>query len=246
MKIFLILLSFSLISPVFSFTLSSGKQQPTLIELYTSEGCSSCPPADKWLKKFKNNKGLWTKVIPLAFHVDYWDYLGWKDKLALPLNSTRQHAFAAQDLATATYTPEVLQNGQEWRSWRRFFSFIKKPQPSKGTLTLDIQQDIKLFYSNKSHSSLIFHFAILGFDIKHQILAGENKNKTLTHDFVVLTHQKKTTHNNQVTLDYPIKLKVKAKRYAVVAWLENNKKQQPLQAVGAWLETDMVEKLIFF
>jgi len=57
-------------------TFNSSTQQVNLIELYTSEGCSSCPPADKWLNSLKEQQGLWTEFIPLAFHVDYWDYIG--------------------------------------------------------------------------------------------------------------------------------------------------------------------------
>src|SRR5213592_2728274 len=60
---------------------SSGKQT-ALIELYTSEGCSSCPPAETWLSRLKESPGLWKDFVPLAFHVDYWDYLGWGDPWA--------------------------------------------------------------------------------------------------------------------------------------------------------------------
>ena len=62
--------------------LNSGVEQVTLLELYTSQGCSSCPPAERWLNSYVDSDELWTKTVPLAFHVDYWDYLGWKDSLA--------------------------------------------------------------------------------------------------------------------------------------------------------------------
>ena len=60
----------------------SGPTRAHLIELFTSEGCSSCPPAESWLSKLKNEPGLWKNFVPLAFHVDYWDHLGWKDPFA--------------------------------------------------------------------------------------------------------------------------------------------------------------------
>ena len=63
-----------------SLTLSSQEQRTTLIELYTSEGCSSCPPADRWLSRLKDDPRLWKQIVPLAFHVDYWNYLGWRDR----------------------------------------------------------------------------------------------------------------------------------------------------------------------
>jgi len=60
----------------------TGPQKTHLIELFTSQGCSSCPPAEAWLSKLKNEPGLWKNFVPLAFHVDYWDRLGWRDPFA--------------------------------------------------------------------------------------------------------------------------------------------------------------------
>ncbi len=60
----------------------SSTRQTALLELYTSEGCSSCPPAEAWLSKLKTEPGLWSEFVPVAFHVDYWNNLGWRDKLS--------------------------------------------------------------------------------------------------------------------------------------------------------------------
>ena len=65
-------------------TFESGETQSTLIELFTSEGCSSCPSAEKWLSALKSNQDLWKKIVPVAFHVDYWDHFGWRDRFAKP------------------------------------------------------------------------------------------------------------------------------------------------------------------
>jgi len=83
-KLFTLIFTASISQYTLAETLSfnSGESQNTLIELYTSEGCSSCPPADKFLSDYVKSKDLWTQYIPLAFHVDYWDYLGWKDVFA--------------------------------------------------------------------------------------------------------------------------------------------------------------------
>ena len=62
--------------------LSSGETQVALIELFTSEGCSSCPPADRWLSQLKTDPNLWQEFTPIGFHVDYWDYIGWSDEFA--------------------------------------------------------------------------------------------------------------------------------------------------------------------
>ena len=68
----------------------SGNERNQLIELYTSEGCSSCPPADRWLAQFVDHPKLWQQIIPIAFHVDYWNYLGWHDRFSLKQHSRRQ------------------------------------------------------------------------------------------------------------------------------------------------------------
>src|SRR5579859_7181132 len=72
----------------------SRTQQTALLELYTSEGCSSCPPAEAWLSRLKGSPVLWKDFVPVAFHVDYWDYLGWRDKLGARQFSERQRAYA--------------------------------------------------------------------------------------------------------------------------------------------------------
>ena len=71
---------------------TSGVSVPTVVELYTSEGCNSCPPADKWLSTIKDQPG----VVSLAFHVDYWDRLGWKDRFADPAYTQRQNEVSAR------------------------------------------------------------------------------------------------------------------------------------------------------
>src|SRR5213083_577539 len=95
---------------------SSGKQT-ALIELYTSEGCSSCPPAETWLSRLKESPGLWKDFVPVAFHVDYWDYLGWRDPWAAKEFSDRQRAYARSWRGGAVYTPGFVLNGKEWRDW---------------------------------------------------------------------------------------------------------------------------------
>ncbi|MBV8466202.1 MAG: DUF1223 domain-containing protein, partial [Burkholderiales bacterium] len=70
---------------------SSGPRQTALIELYTSEGCSSCPPVDRWLSGLPAAGFGPQQVVALAFHVDYWDYLGWRDGFASATNTARQH-----------------------------------------------------------------------------------------------------------------------------------------------------------
>src|SRR5262245_2566606 len=100
-----------------TLTFRSDEKQTTLLELYTSEGCSSCPSAESWLGRLKTDQTLWKAVVPVAFHVDYWDYLGWRDPWAAKSFSERQRSYAAAWSAASVYTPGFVLNGKEWRAW---------------------------------------------------------------------------------------------------------------------------------
>lgn len=85
-----------------------AQQQPVVVELYTSQGCSSCPPADAMFSELKDRED----VIAIALHVDYWDYIGWKDEFGNPAHAERQRAYAAKAGRRSIYTPEMVVNGQ--------------------------------------------------------------------------------------------------------------------------------------
>ena len=80
-----------------------------VVELFTSQGCSSCPPADALLAELTRQEG----VLPLALHVDYWDYIGWKDDFARPEHTERQKAYAAAVGARSIYTPQMVVGGKD-------------------------------------------------------------------------------------------------------------------------------------
>ena len=96
----------------------SGASTVALVELYTSEGCDSCPPADRWLAgAFRGNADT-ARAIPLAFHVDYWDRLGWKDRFASAAFTERQYAAMRANHTGFVYTPQVLVQGRDFSGWR--------------------------------------------------------------------------------------------------------------------------------
>ena len=95
-------------------TVHSGPTTNVLVELYTSEGCDSCPPADRWLQALGGGGTAAGRIIPVAFHVDYWDYLGWKDRFASPRYSERQRALASAAKSTRVYTPQVVVAGRDF------------------------------------------------------------------------------------------------------------------------------------
>ena len=116
----------------------SGAQSIPLLELYTSEGCSSCPPADQWISSIKQTK---SEVTPLAFHVDYWDYIGWKDQFSKAEYSDRQRKTAAVSGAGFVYTPQFVFNGRDFKGWdnNRLSKAINQTQQlaARANLTLD-------------------------------------------------------------------------------------------------------------
>jgi len=115
----LLIFSGSTISVAAECSAKSGTQSTPLLELYTSEGCSSCPPADKWMSSIAGSGFTADKVVPLAFHVDYWDYIGWKDRFGKAEYSNRQRQAAKHDFAAFVYTPQVMLNGTDFRDWQQ-------------------------------------------------------------------------------------------------------------------------------
>ena len=220
---------------------SSTEQQIGLLELYTSEGCSSCPPADRWLSSLLQNEGLWQHFIPIALHVDYWDYIGWKDRFASHRYSARQRQYARQAAVPTVYTPGFVYNGAEWRQWRagRSPDFSTHNTPGILQLKLDGQKAELIFAATQTTpQALHANLALLGFDLHTVVTAGENRGKQLAQNFVVLgiNQARMTGENNLYSghLDLPVSAMV-APRYAAVAWVNELNRQGPLQAVGGWL-----------
>lgn len=221
----------------------SSERQTTLLELYTSEGCSSCPPAEAWLSKLKNNAGLWSEFVPVAFHVDYWNGLGWRDKLSDPEFTERQHNYARDWSADEIYTPEFVLNGKEWRNW---FGFRDAPSPSKNNIgTLQVSSaDGKHWQANfvpvdKEKADYEVTAALLVSDLGSEVTAGENSGRHLKHDFAALSlitrplADKGDGFQGTFTIDdHP---KGITGQLALAIWVTHSGQLQPLQATGGWL-----------
>ena len=155
--------------------------EPVVVELYTSEGCSSCPPADRWLSTLKGRDG----VFPLAFHVDYWDRLGWTDRFASPAWTRRQYDAAARRRSAAVYTPQVLVNGAEHRRWP---ALPTASAPS--VVALSLQRDGETYRARVNRlpgapARLAGYWAVTEDAHVTRVRAGENGGATLHHDAVV-------------------------------------------------------------
>lgn len=173
-------------------SVSSESNRVALLELYTSEGCSSCPPADRWLSSLAATGIGNERVVPLALHVDYWDYIGWRDRFAQPAFSERQRQMAS----TVVYTPQVMLNGRDFRAWRNPGRFARElaainNSAAQATIRLTLKQtqpytlDVSAAAQNMQEGNHAFFLALYENNLTSIVKRGENAGATLHHDFVV-------------------------------------------------------------
>ncbi|MGI9203153.1 MAG: DUF1223 domain-containing protein [Woeseiaceae bacterium] len=237
---FLVFASTSIADGYGTMQLDSGERQVALIELYTSEGCSSCPPADRWLSELKSDTRLWADFVPVALHVDYWNYIGWTDRFSKSSYSDRQRAYVRNGNARASYTPGFFNNGKEWRGW---FSgnALTTSSPSVGNLILGLDgNSIAVRFNSLAdfNDELIVNIAILGMQLESDVRAGENNGRKLQHDFVVLNIQSYDMHDSvggYKTIATVDDVQTEAEQLALVAWISTNNDQASIQAVGGYL-----------
>jgi len=165
-----------------------------LVELYTSEGCSSCPPAERWLST--NFAPEASHATALAFHVDYWDRLGWRDRFAQPAFAERQYAAMRANRGTFVFTPQVLLQGRDHPGWRGAdaaaalaaagrrapgATIAVAAEPDGDSVAL--QATVRLT-AQAAHGTVL---AIVYVDsgLASEVTAGENRGERLRHDHVV-------------------------------------------------------------
>ncbi len=178
---------------------ASGTTITPVVELYTSEGCSSCPPADKWLSTLKGKATASSSTNPAviqAFHVNYWDYIGWPDRFATAAHTNRQRQIAAWNRQNGIYTPQMVLNGSDWRGWGGIGPFNSTVPATKTTATssINLQQtgvdQFEATVSPTASSSGVAqtwsaYWTITEHGHVTKVKAGENSGETLLHDFVV-------------------------------------------------------------
>jgi hypothetical protein len=165
--------------------MSGGERHP-LLELYTSEGCSSCPPVEAWVSANKTQL-LAHGFVPLAFHVDYWDQLGWPDRFAQARFTSRQEDVARRD-GGHLYTPELTLDGHELRRERLLERLAEAPRPARAKLTLEVTGHAPLrVVARATETAVPVRVSVAVFEngISVDVRRGENAGRTLGHDFVV-------------------------------------------------------------
>ena len=224
------------------FTAQAGEvvleSKPTrthLIELYTSEGCSSCLTAEAWMTSLKTEARLWQDFVPVAFHVDYWDHLGWRDPFAAKRWTERQTDYSLLWKTESVYTPAFALDGKEWHQ-----GALSAATEPAGVLKVVLNGDrLNATFKPATGGAHRYdlHVAQLGFSMTADVTAGENNGRKLSHDFVVLGLTTETMKNGtkELKLTAPSLKSNADPRTALAVWVSEAGKLEPLQAVGGWL-----------
>ena len=224
---------------------SSGPVTAALVELYTSEGCSSCPPADKQLSDLRHTLGAGVQAIPLALHVNYWDAIGWRDPYAQAAFGERHSDLVHANGHQTVYTPHFFINGaeqsQDPEAWRRTAQILNA-QPAQASLALDVVAtstgtlhvvaDAKTAPDGKA----VFYLALSQNGLASHVTRGENRGSHLTHDHVVrdwigpLALDQGTLHTEH---ELPLPAGADPAALEVVAFVSDGANGKVLQAVQA-------------
>ena len=230
----------------------TGAHTVALVELFTSEGCSSCPPADRWISGFVNHPQF-ERFVPLAFHVNYWDDLGWKDRFADQRYTERQRALAKAAGAKMVYTPQVTLQGRDadWRNESAFARRIEAINAKPNGANLQLRPKA---YANGNIGAFVeanlvpplkpdevaLIVALTQDGLSSKVTAGENSGETLRHNFVVrdlkvlpdLRSGGLDSRILQGLYDFKPKPDYEVGKMRVVAFLQNVKTGEIVQAIS--------------
>lgn len=226
---------------------SSGPNTVALLELYTSEGCDSCPPADRWLNELSRRGNGEVQAVGLALHVDYWDHLGWKDPYARAAFAARQREQVKLGGGTVSYTPQVMLNGRDYRRWSHAGTLagdlravnasaararIALALKQGGQSTAEVQASATVHDAALSpHAAL--YVALYEDGLSTNVTAGENRGVTLRHDRVVREwFGPLALQGGQIELRRALMLPVRAKVSGAVAFVQHRRTGEVLQALG--------------
>ena len=222
--------------------IQSGPRRVDLIELYTSEGCSSCPPAERWLSGLESSPQLWKSVVPVSFHVNYWDNLGWKDRFAEKLFTERQYTYANIWKTDSVYTPCFVYNGAQWTPSNAFNGSDTSPGKLIATFASPRHLNVSFFPIPRVKTEMDVWASLTVSEIGSEVTRGENAGKKLMHDFVVRELVCTGLLNNadgsySASLDFSENSTRQNGRQAVAIWITPHRSLQTvIQACGAWVE----------
>lgn len=174
-------------------TLPALAQQPVVIELFTSEGCSSCPPADALITTLSHKRNSDTAMlILLVEHVEYWNDGGWTDRFSGPAYTQRQYDYVKELHLATPYTPQIVIDGHLQASGnnpraieQKILEAARTPKPATVTLRLVSPDKFQVAVADAANSKLQVLFAVTEDDLTTNVRGGENGGRTLKHSAVV-------------------------------------------------------------
>ena len=225
----------------------SGPETTALVELYTSEGCDSCPPADRWLSTSFKPGATGAKAIALAFHVDYWDRLGWKDRFATAAYTERQYDVTRTGGARFAYTPQVVIQGKDFSDWRgkgapAALAAINA-RPARASVSVDAAAQpggiavhaVAGVPSPADRKDAVLLLALTEDSLVSDVKAGENAGVRLTHDHVVRALRAGPAVGAGGTAEFDAVLPLPAEAgtaTTVAAFVQNTRTGEVLQAIA--------------
>jgi hypothetical protein len=220
----------------------AAEKSAQLIELFSSEGCSSCPPAEEQLAKLVNHPNLWKTFVPLNFHVDYWNSLGWTDRYSNSEFTQRQHKYARIWKTASVYTPAFVSNGVSLGSQldlKILENSGKENHKINIATTTEIKKDeyiISTVFKNLDPKKSYFvHSVLLGMDLVSNVLSGENKGKKLIQNFVVLKLKENIQLSESGSIIFKKPEGSKTSKYAFAVWVTEKNESVSLQSAGGFL-----------
>jgi hypothetical protein len=181
---------------------------------------------------------LWKTYIPVAFHVDYWDYIGWKDQFALAENTSRQRQYAKVNKQRTIYTPAFFVNGKPWQ--RRFYDRDPGIEEHRtGVLKIDLTgENLRAIFAPVAEQTgtLVLNVAITGMGYKSHIQDGEREGSHPSHDFILLNRTQHKSDNLTWQTRLPEVDREGATKLAIVAWVSKVDDPRPIQSVGGFLK----------
>jgi hypothetical protein len=215
------------------------EKQAALVELFTSESCSSCPPAERFLNRLKKKEGLWVEFVPLEFHVDYWNHLNWQDQYSQKEFTQRQQAYN-QVIQRGVYTPQMILNGEDHRSWRRRgIEGLDHPKVGKLKASVNLKEGKGTieFKAVKGVNQPKCFAALMKEGKSQKITSGENRGKIAQHEFVVheLSENKMIKEKGVYNCQLSFTKSRDGKSHAIAFWVINGQNLNVIQAAGAFL-----------
>lgn len=228
---------------------SSGTKPVALLELFSTQSCHSCPPAQSFVSSLKSHPDLFKTFVPVVFHVHYWDYLGWKDHYSEKKFTHRQRRYVRALKLKSMHTPMTVFKGAYMPPKQRRLEWVKQKavtnakaeQNGKLQVVRKTKERFQITYTpaanKKQLQNPVFYAALIGNDIATRVRSGENAGKKLEQDFIVLEFVRVDATIDQKSASATANIRLETEKRnsgnnGIVVWVSDGENVRPLQAVG--------------